>query len=66
MSARFSALVVKLTPLHSVPAKLLQREINKLPLVAIGARQFDRAWPTLRQLQGALALATEKARAFAD
>jgi hypothetical protein len=54
---------------HSVPVKLLQREIRKI--VARINRceskdKLDPAWATLCRLQDALALATERAKGLAD
>jgi len=55
--------------LHSVPVKLLQREIKKIAAHlnrCASMDELDRAWATLCRLQDALALATERAKALAD
>ena len=59
----------KTADLHSVPVEVLQREIKKIVArinrcASIDA--LDQEWETLCRLQDALALATEKAKAFAD
>jgi hypothetical protein len=55
--------------LHSVPAKLLQREIKKIAARinrCASMDELDHAWATLCRLQDALALATERTKALAD
>jgi hypothetical protein len=55
--------------LHSVPVKLLQREIEKIAARinrCASMDELDHTWATLCRLQDAMALATERAKALAD
>jgi hypothetical protein len=55
--------------LRSMSVELLQREIKKIAARinrSVSLDELDQAWATLRRLQDALALATERAKALAD